>query len=144
MRMPLRQALAPGVGVCPARVPAVPGSDDLLAVARRAALEGGRVIRHATVPDAERKGAGDYVTEVDRASEQAIAEVLRAGTPEIPLVGEEGGGAAGERYWVVDPLDGTTNFLHRFPIVGVSVALIEKGRPTIAVVHAPFLGESYL
>ncbi len=122
----------------------MPGPDDLLAVAKGAALEGGRVIVRATVPDAQRKGSGDYVTEVDRASERAIADTLRRGTPQIPVVGEEGGGAIGDRYWVVDPLDGTTNFLHGFPIVGVSIALVEDGRPTVGVVHAPFLGETYL
>ncbi len=121
----------------------MPGPDDLLAVARGAALEGGRVIRRAAVPDVERKGAGDYVTEVDRTSERAIAGALAEATPGIPVLGEEGGGAVGDRYWVVDPLDGTTNFLHGFPVVGVSVALVEDGRPTVGVVHAPFLGETY-
>ncbi len=91
---------------------------------------------------AEQKGAGDYVTQVDRASERAITEVLASTS--IPVLGEEDGGSAGERYWVVDPLDGTTNYLHRFPIVGVSVALVEGGRPVVGVVHAPFLGETYV
>src|SRR5205823_4084816 len=47
-----------------------------------------------------------------------------------------------ERYWAVDPLDGTTNFLHGFPIVGVSVALVEEGRPVAGAVLAPFRGET--
>ncbi|MEW6059294.1 MAG: inositol monophosphatase family protein [Actinomycetota bacterium] len=113
-------------------------------VARRAALRGGEIVRSARpAGPAEQKGAGDYVTDVDRASERAIAETL-ASAPEIPVLGEEGGGADGERYWVVDPLDGTTNYLHRFPAVGVSVALVEGGKPVIGVVHAPFLGETYV
>ena len=89
------------------------------------------------------KGAGDYVTAVDGASERAIAGFLTDATPDIPLVGEERGGATSDRYWLVDPLDGTTNFLHGFPIVAVSVALVEQGRPTVGVVEAPFLHETY-
>src|SRR3989304_2522698 len=55
-----------------------------------------------------------------------------------------GGGGAGPRYWVVDPLDGTTNFVHGFWAVGVSVALVEEGRPVAAAVHAPFLGSMWI
>jgi myo-inositol-1(or 4)-monophosphatase len=89
-------------------------------------------------------GAGDYVTEIDRQSEAAITRLLERETPHIPVVGEEEGGREGERYWVVDPLDGTTNFMHGFPIVGVSVALVERNRPVVGAVHAPFLQETYL
>lgn len=97
------------------------------------------------MPDAPRtaKGAGDYVTDVDRESERVIEATL-AGGSDIPVVGEESGGAVADRYWLVDPLDGTTNFVHRFPAVGVSIALIDEGRPTIGVVHAPFLDQTYL
>jgi myo-inositol-1(or 4)-monophosphatase len=80
---------------------------------------------------------------VDRASERAISEVLLAGEPSIPVVGEEEGGRRASRFWSVDPLDGTTNFLHRFPLVGVSIALVEDGRPVVGVVESPFLGETY-
>jgi myo-inositol-1(or 4)-monophosphatase len=123
-----------------------PGSlDRLLAVAERAALAGGEVVRRGSA-DAQattKSGPGDYVTEVDRQSEHAVVEALVGAAPDIPVVGEEEGGRRGERYWVVDPLDGTTNFLHRFPAVGVSVALIDHGRPVAGVVHAPFLEETY-
>jgi myo-inositol-1(or 4)-monophosphatase len=123
----------------------MPALADLLELAERAALRGGAlVIREGPAPKAEAKGAGDYVTEVDRASERAIREVLGEGSPDIPVVGEEAGGAGGGRSWVVDPLDGTTNFVHGFPVVGVSVALVEDGRPTVGVVHAPFLGQTFL
>jgi myo-inositol-1(or 4)-monophosphatase len=84
------------------------------------------------------------LTEVDRISERAIREILTAGTPDIPVVGEEEGGPEGERHWLVDPLDGTTNFLHRFPVVGVSVALVEAVRPVVGVVHAPFVSQTFL
>jgi myo-inositol-1(or 4)-monophosphatase len=123
----------------------VPALADLLELAERAAVRGGALVaRHGPAPTAEAKGPGDYVTEVDRASERAIREVLGEGTPDLPVVGEEAGGAGGRRYWLVDPLDGTTNYVHGFPVVGVSVALVEYGRPTVGVVHAPFLGQTFL
>lgn len=123
----------------------MPGPADLLELAERAAVRGGELVAgEGPPPVAEAKGAGDYVTEVDRASELAIREVLGEGTPDIPVLGEEAGGTGASRSWVVDPLDGTTNYLHGFPIVGVSVALVEDGRPTVGVVHAPFLGQTFL
>src|SRR5688500_17842356 len=122
-------------------------SDDLealLDLAMRAARLGGRtLLEPSVVVSAERKGPGDYVTEVDRASERAIAGLRAAEAPEGPVVGEEAGGESGDRYWLVGPLDGTPNYLHRFPAVGVSVALVAAGRPEVGAVHAPFLGETY-
>ena len=117
----------------------------LLGLAETAARAGGRLVLAGAgraVP--ETKSAGDYVTEVDRASEREIGSVLRASAPEIPIHGEESGGGGHERAWIVDPLDGTTNFLHGFPAVGVSVALVDAGRPLVGVVHAPFLGRTYV
>jgi myo-inositol-1(or 4)-monophosphatase len=121
-------------------------SRDLVDVAEEAALAGGRVVRGGrwSGAPAEVKGAGDYVTEVDRASERAIATLLGERTPHIPVVGEEAGGSPGPRYWLVDPLDGTANFLHGFPLVGVSVALVEDDQPVAGAVHAPFLAETYV
>jgi myo-inositol-1(or 4)-monophosphatase len=117
---------------------------DALDLAIRAALAGGEVIRSSRPGGAvEAKGAGDYVTDVDRRSEEAITRILTEEAPDIPVLGEEEGGRRGSRYWLVDPLDGTTNFMHGFPIVGVSVALVEGGRPSVGVVHAPFLGDTY-
>ncbi|MFZ0919277.1 MAG: inositol monophosphatase family protein [Candidatus Dormiibacterota bacterium] len=92
---------------------------------------------------AEIKSPGDYVTEVDRAAEQAAIRVLRDRAPDIPILAEESGGARHERMWVIDPLDGTTNFLRGFPVVGVSVALVEEGRPVVGAVIAPLLGEAW-
>jgi len=114
---------------------------ELAEVAVAAALAGGHVVGARGPSGVTLKAAGDYVSDVDRASEKAVVQVLRAGTPEIPVLAEEAGGErTAERYWAVDPLDGTTNYLHSFPAVGVSVALVEEGRPAIGVVHAPFLG----
>ena len=116
--------------------------DQLLAVAEHAASRGCEVVRDRTERAATSKGTGDYVTAVDLASERAITALLREATPDIPVLGEEEGGAAlgAGRSWVVDPLDGTTNFVHGFPVVGVSVALVEEGRPVAGAVEAPFLG----
>jgi myo-inositol-1(or 4)-monophosphatase len=123
-----------------------PDLAQLARIAERAARAGGTTILSAdpvAIDAAERKGAGDYVTAVDRASEAAIVALLAEATPSIPVVGEEGGGRAGESYWLVDPLDGTANFLHGFPIVAVSVAFVRGASPVAGAVHAPFLGDSY-
>jgi myo-inositol-1(or 4)-monophosphatase len=119
----------------------------MLETAERAASEGaGIVISHFGQRGArgESKGRiGDWVTEVDRQSEAAIRSVLKGATPDIPIQGEEEGGSVGERYWVVDPLDGTTNFLLGFPVVAISIALVEAGRPVVALVRGPMLGLSF-
>jgi len=141
------------------RVPAVlgprPGGDvrpgtgrqdllsDLLPVALRAARAGAAVLLESGLAHpgiaAELKGRGDYVTATDRRSESAILEVLAREAPGIAVLAEERGGARASTMWAVDPLDGTTNFTRGFPSVGVSVALLDAGRPVVGVVLAPFL-----
>jgi myo-inositol-1(or 4)-monophosphatase len=115
-------------------------------VAEHAADAGAEVVarRWAEPRDAgEAKGAGDYVTAVDRESEDAIATFLRRATPDIAILAEEGGGSGGDRYWVIDPLDGTTNFLLGFPVVAVSVALVSEGAPVAGAVRGPLLGLTF-
>lgn len=112
-------------------------------LAGRAAAAGGRVVRETEITGVELKGRADYVTSVDRDAERTIRGMLEAEAPEIPVLGEEEGGRTADRYWLVDPIDGTVNFIHRFPAVGVSVALVEDGRPVAGAVHAPFLGETW-
>lgn len=116
-----------------------------LATARYASQAGGALIRAAGVGfhDTESKGPGDYVTEVDRQSEAVVVRILRAAFPALPVLAEEGGGGDFQTGWVVDPLDGTTNFSRGLPLVGVSVALLVDGRPAVGSVHAPFLGWTY-
>jgi myo-inositol-1(or 4)-monophosphatase len=117
----------------------------LTETALAAARAGGALVAAATAHAARgrrSKSAGDYVTSADLASERAIREAL-AGTG-IEVVGEEAGGRASERHWLVDPLDGTANFLHGFPAVGVSIALVSEGRPVIGVVFAPLLGQTWV
>jgi len=85
--------------------------------------------------DVQHKGEVDLVTEVDLASERAIRDVLQRHTPDIPILGEEGGGAEGlATRWIVDPLDGTTNFVHGLPHYGPSIALQVDGEVVVGVV----------
>ena len=112
----------------------------LLRAGEEACAVGSAIVAAARRPSvADAKGAGDYVTEADRRSEDAIREHLARATPDIPTLGEEAGGERGDVYWAVDPLDGTTNFLLGLPVVGVSVALVASSRPVIGAVRAPFL-----
>jgi myo-inositol-1(or 4)-monophosphatase len=120
--------------------------DDLLAVAERAAGAGAAIVsaRFGHVHErGEAKGVGDWVTAIDRESEAAILAALRDERPDIPILAEEGGGSRGSRYWAVDPLDGTTNFMLGLPVVAVSVALVTDGRPVVGVVKGPLLGLSF-
>lgn len=93
---------------------------------------------------ARRKGAVDWVTDADLAAERAVREVLAKHTPDVPVMGEEGGGAAAATTrWVVDPLDGTTNFVHGFPYYAVSVGLEVDGEPTVGAVHDVVRGRTW-
>ncbi|MSO79533.1 MAG: inositol monophosphatase [Acidimicrobiia bacterium] len=94
--------------------------------------------------DVVEKAPGDWVSAADMASERAVREVLLAAWPEFPVFGEEEGGERADVGWLVDPLDGTTNFLRGFPVVGVSVALVADGAPVVGVVSAPMLGDLYV
>ncbi len=119
-------------------------TEELCALAAAAAEAAADVIRAprraGEVLEAEVKGTGDYVTAVDRAAEAAAVAVLHAAEPSIDVLAEERGGEVSARMWVIDPLDGTTNFVRGFPEVGVSVALVEDGVPRVGVVSAPLTG----
>src|SRR5277367_4972446 len=93
----------------------------------------------------EIKGEADLVTEADRASEKLIVERLRSHFPAHAIVAEEGGGheSASEYRWFVDPVDGTTNFAHGFPMFCVSIGLERAGELIAAVVHDPIRGELF-
>lgn len=93
----------------------------------------------------ELKGEHDLVTEADRASEQLIVERLRTHFPSHSIVAEEGGGheSASEYQWFVDPLDGTTNFAHRFPVYNVTLALAKAGEVVAGVVYDPTRDELF-
>jgi myo-inositol-1(or 4)-monophosphatase len=87
----------------------------------------------------------DMVSEADRASEAAVRELLAAERPDDGLLAEEGSAheSASGRRWVIDPLDGTTNYLYRFPAWCVSVALEDAEGALAAVVHDPLRGETF-
>ena len=118
----------------------------LLRAAERAADVGGSIVAEhfGAAGNVREKAPGDWVSDVDTSSEVAVRESLERDWPSLPFFGEEGGGTRGDMGWFVDPLDGTANFLHGFPAVGVSVALVQHGVPVVGVVHAPLLGVTYM
>jgi myo-inositol-1(or 4)-monophosphatase len=91
------------------------------------------------------KARADLVTEVDEASERAIVARLRGAFPDDAIVAEEfsASTALGRRSWIIDPVDGTVNYVHGHPFTCVSIALWDAEGPAVGVVHAPFLGEVF-
>jgi myo-inositol-1(or 4)-monophosphatase len=112
-----------------------------------AALAAGAVLRahHGRAADVRHKGAVDLVTAADREAEAAVIDRLRRANPTHRIVAEESGEHAGdaEFVWYVDPLDGTTNFVHAFPHFAVSIALMARGELVVGVVHDPLRGETF-
>lgn len=119
-----------------------------LEVAVEAASAAGVVLRDAFGGEQEirYKGEVDLVTDVDERAERMIHEMLRGAFPGYGILAEEGGRTAGEgeARWIVDPLDGTTNFAHGLPIFSVSIALERSGAVVLGVVHDPMAGETYV
>lgn len=91
------------------------------------------------------KGAINLVTDIDRAAEKIILEQLRTATPEFDILTEESGAMEkGFTFrWVIDPLDGTTNYAHHFPYFSVSIGLEKDGESVIGVVHDPILEQMF-
>ncbi len=117
----------------------------MLNIAIKAARSAGAIINRAAL-DLEvlkvgTKGPNDYVSEVDRAAEDIIIQTLLEAYPGHGILAEESGRAQGaknsEYVWIIDPLDGTTNFLHGFPVYAVSIALAHRGLVQQAVVYDP-------
>ena len=117
-----------------------------LNIAIRAARRAGNLISNAMDQvdrlDITEKASNDFVTEVDRQAEESIIAVLQESFPNHGILAEENGeipakDGSTEYQWIVDPLDGTTNFLHGFPQFAVSIALKHKGRLEHAVVYDP-------
>ena len=92
----------------------------------------------------EQKGQNDYVSDADRAAEKAIIDCIHKHYPDHAILAEESG-ASGESdtVWIIDPLDGTTNYLHGFPVFAVSIGVQEKGRMEHAVVYDPLRQELF-
>jgi len=92
----------------------------------------------------DQKGKNDYASEVDRAAEREIITIIKTAYPDHAILAEESGVHAGNDYvWVIDPLDGTTNFLHGFPHYAVSIALKNKGKLEVGVVYDPLRDELF-
>lgn len=90
------------------------------------------------------KGKNDYATEIDRMAEQEVIKVIKAAYPDHSIIAEESGHYPGNEYvWIIDPLDGTTNFLHGYPQYAVSIALKHKGKLEQAVVYDPLRDELF-
>lgn len=120
---------------------------ELVEIASPAARAAGEIIRDGwgKPHEIQFKGAINLVTEVDRASEKIILEQLRAATPDFDILAEESGAHSHNAAyrWVIDPLDGTTNFAHHFPYFAVSIALEEKGESVVGVVYDPILDQLF-
>jgi myo-inositol-1(or 4)-monophosphatase len=117
----------------------------MLNIAIKAARAAGAIINRASL-DVERltvsaKSHNDFVTEVDQAAEEAIIDTILAAYPTHGILAEESGQSRGakssEFVWIIDPLDGTTNFIHGFPVYAVSIALAWRGQVQQAVVYDP-------
>jgi myo-inositol-1(or 4)-monophosphatase len=117
----------------------------MLNIAVRAARSAGSIINRAAldldVLKVASKGTNDFVTEVDQAAEEAIISTLLEAYPGHAILAEESGRQRGSKHsdylWIIDPLDGTTNFIHGFPVYAVSIALAFRGKVEQAVVYDP-------
>jgi myo-inositol-1(or 4)-monophosphatase len=122
----------------------------MLNTAVKAARKAGNIISRASrdidLIKVETKRRNDFVTEVDRASENVIIEVLREAYPNHAILAEESGaskGSQGEYVWIIDPLDGTTNFIHGVPHYCISIGLQHKDVMQQAVIYDPIKNELF-
>jgi myo-inositol-1(or 4)-monophosphatase len=120
----------------------------MLNIAVRAARSAGDLILRSTDNvgrlTVDQKGKNDYASEVDRMVEREIIGIIKAAYPDHAILAEESGKHKGNDFvWVIDPLDGTTNFLHGFPQYSVSIALKYKGKLEVGVVYDPLRDELF-
>ena len=121
----------------------------VLTIAVRAARKAGSIINRASLDggplDVRSKRANDFVTRVDQAAEQAIIDTVRKAYPDHGFLAEESGasGDTAEHVWIIDPLDGTTNFIHGFPQYCVSIGVRHRGALAHAVVYDPNRNELF-
>lgn len=119
-------------------------------IAVRAARAAGQIITRAFAEldkvEVSSKGLNDYVTNVDKEAEAAITYQIRKSYPDHTIVGEENGHNEGENsdfIWIVDPLDGTNNFVRGIPHFAVSIAVQQKGKTEVAVIYDPIRDELF-
>src|SRR5690348_18504462 len=122
----------------------------LLNIAIRAARKAGDlIVRYVDRVDTltvKAKERNDFVSEVDRQAEDAIAQIIRESYPDHAILGDESGTRGGrdaDWTWVIDPLDGTTNFLHGFPVFSVSIAIKHRGKLEHGVIFDPLRNEPF-
>lgn len=122
-----------------------------LEAASEAARTGGKILREQLGRVAAReKGPADLVTDADLASQNAIEQLLTSRFPQYAFLGEEStpeeqeaAKSSGKPIWIVDPLDGTANFVHRLPSFSVSIALVDDGQPIVGVIYDPLIDTLY-
>lgn len=117
-------------------------------IAVRAARRAGELmVRHLNQLESlqiDEKGRNDFVTQIDRGAEQAIIELILDHYPDHSILAEESGASGSHEYqWIIDPLDGTTNYVHGFPVFSVSIAVAHKGELQHGVVYDPLRQEIF-
>ena len=121
----------------------------MLNIAVRAARRAGSIINRAALDgggfEVRSKRVNDFVTRVDHAAEEAIIEIVRKAYPDHAVLAEESGNSAGraEYQWIIDPLDGTTNFIHGFPQYCVSIAIRHRDALAHGVIYDPLKNELF-
>ncbi|MEM2379999.1 MAG: inositol monophosphatase family protein [Candidatus Anstonellales archaeon] len=120
--------------------------EEYLEFSMNIAREAGNILKRYFRDEIEEmeKGVGDLVTEADRASEEYLIRAIKDNYPNHAILAEESGYSEGSEYtWVIDPLDGTTNFRHHIPYFNVSIALEHKQEVVVGVVYNPILDEMF-
>lgn len=119
-------------------------------LAKEIALEGGEILKKywGHVRNVQNKSTqGDLVTEADKDSETFLIQKLQTHFPQHGILAEESGGdSIGQKefQWIIDPLDGTTNFTHQFPFVAISLGLVYQAKPILGVVYNPIMNELFM
>ena len=124
----------------------------MIDIARKVAVEAGTILMERfgrlTGAEIERHGRRDVSTAADEAAEQHIRRRLQEVHPDVPVLAEES--VRGQEVaappgpcWIVDPLDGTVNFIQGIPLFAVSIGLVEDGKPLLGVVHLPAIGQTF-
>lgn len=119
------------------------GATEELTTAVEAVRRASDLIRSRAWHSVKDKGDRDLATDLDRAVEDTVREFLSAEAPEVGFLGEETGGGNKGRHWVLDPIDGTSNFVRAVPLYAVSLALTDDDATLLGVIDLPELGERY-
>ncbi|ANV89724.1 inositol monophosphatase family protein [Picosynechococcus sp. PCC 8807] len=131
-------------------LPSLPERQTYLDIATEAALSAGAILRkyYGNLQQIREKATpGDLITEADTTSEAAIIELLQRHLPDVPIHAEEAGQLAINQpspyLWMIDPLDGTVNYAHGYPMFSVSIALLYADEPLVGVVYNPYRDELF-